>query len=62
MNERDFLKNFAKILKAEDTFEAIEEQRQREQKKLEQLSAAPAATSFCPAIPSAILTVTEAAL
>lgn len=40
MNERDFLKNFAKILKAEDTFEAIEEQRQREQKKLEQLSAA----------------------
>lgn len=39
MNERDFLKNFAKILNVEDTFKEMEEQRQREQKKLEQLSA-----------------------
>ncbi len=39
MNERDFLKNFAKILNAEDTFVQIEERQARERKMLEQLSA-----------------------
>jgi hypothetical protein len=38
MNEQDFLKNFAKILGAEQTFEEIEEKQQRERLMLERLS------------------------
>jgi hypothetical protein len=70
-DERAFLQKFAKILNAEEAFEQIEKQDQRERRLLELMWAvsdtgvfidAPAARSFCPAIPSAILTVTEAAL
>lgn len=40
MNEQDFLKNFAKILKVEDKFEEMEQQRMKEQKMLERFGAA----------------------
>lgn len=40
MNEQDFLRNFAKILKVEDKFDEMEQQRLREQALLEKLGAA----------------------
>lgn len=39
MNEKDFLKNFAKVLGAESKFEEIEEKRQKEKRMLESLGA-----------------------